>query len=139
MHEQLEASSTAGQSGGVNVHGGTVNTAGGDFIGRDKIIYNQDPTLILALTEAFAEKLGASNEKRIGAEAKAAEIATKLNFTTEAVIGFFQILGREAVPIEQLQPKLAEIAAHYQQAKGRLAAIRISAFHASQHASTMAS
>jgi hypothetical protein len=35
---EMRKSSTGGQIGGVNIHGGTVSTQGGDIIGRDKIV-----------------------------------------------------------------------------------------------------
>lgn len=42
---------TGSQSGGVNIHGGTVSTGGGDIIGRDKIVLEE---ALRPLTEAIS-------------------------------------------------------------------------------------
>jgi hypothetical protein len=42
-----------GQSGGVNIQGGTVNTGGGDIIGRDKIV-DQVGEALRPLTEVIS-------------------------------------------------------------------------------------
>ena len=64
-----------GQSGGVNISGGTVN-AGGDIVGRDKITYNEIPRA--QLDQAFhplAEAVGQHEEAKQKVEALKTEAA----------------------------------------------------------------
>jgi hypothetical protein len=63
---------TGNQSGGVNIHGGTVNTGGGDIIGRDKIINQRSSEEALRpLTELIS---AAPPEKRGEVLAKLEEL-----------------------------------------------------------------
>ena len=71
------------------------------------------PAELIHLVEIFSQQIATSNEARTQAEARAAELATQLGFTREAVIGFFRILGEQEVPLEQIPTKLAEIAGRY--------------------------
>jgi hypothetical protein len=68
------------QSGGVNIHGGTVNTAGGDIVGHDKVVHQgtsseQLEAALRPLTEAIST---ASPEKRAEAKGTLEELKSEL-------------------------------------------------------------
>jgi tetratricopeptide (TPR) repeat protein len=65
------------------------------------------------LIEVFSQQIAVSNEARVQAEVRVAELATQLGFTREAVISFFQIVGEQDVPFEKVPLKLNEIAARH--------------------------
>jgi hypothetical protein len=65
-------------------------------------INKQDPAVLSAMTKTFADQMTATTEARAKAEAKAAELATKLGFTSSAVAEFFKILGEQNVPEEKI-------------------------------------
>jgi len=81
----------------------------------------QDPAVLQMLVTTFTQELSNTQAERAAAEAKAAEIATELKFTTAAVIGFFQTLGQQSVPPEQLSQKLAQIANQFEATRQHLA------------------
>ena len=56
-------------------------------------INQQDPAVLAAMAKVFADQMSATAEARAKAEARAAELAVKLGFTTSAVSEFFRILG----------------------------------------------
>jgi hypothetical protein len=63
------------QSGGVNIHGGTVNTGGGDITGRDKIVNQQISHELEEALRPLFEAIGAApQEKRDEALAKLGEL-----------------------------------------------------------------
>lgn len=63
------------QSGGVNIHGGTVNTSGGDIVGRDKIVNQAASREIEDALRPLAEAIRAAPpEKRAEALAKLEEL-----------------------------------------------------------------
>jgi starch phosphorylase len=70
--------------------------------------------------EVFSHHIAVGDEARAKAEARAAELGTKLGFTQEAVIGFFRIVGEQDVPLEMVPVKLAEIAARYRDLQTRV-------------------
>lgn len=85
--------------------------------GRDVHIGASSAELI-RLTEVFSSQIGVSTEALAKAEARAAELATQLGFTVEAVIGFFRTIGEREVPREKVPSKLAEIAAQHRGGPG---------------------
>jgi hypothetical protein len=56
--------STENQSGGVNIHGGTVNTEGGDIVGRDKVMTKNDRHLIEEALGPLSETISTLSEER---------------------------------------------------------------------------
>jgi hypothetical protein len=72
----MAENSTGAQSGGVNIHGGTVTTGGGDIVGRDKVVNQgssrqQLEAVLRPLSEAINS---APAEKRPEALAKLEEL-----------------------------------------------------------------
>jgi hypothetical protein len=63
------------RSGGVNIHGGTVNTGGGSIVGRDMITNQGSARELQEALRPIADVIGsASAEKRVEALAKLEEI-----------------------------------------------------------------
>jgi tetratricopeptide (TPR) repeat protein len=93
--------------------------AGGSITGST-ITVGMPPAQVQALVVTFTRQLGVAAEARAKAEAQAAQLATQLGFTREAVIGFFGILGEQEVPLERMPTKLGEIAQRYQGLLARL-------------------
>jgi hypothetical protein len=92
--------------------GGTTTQIGDIRAGRDVNI-GASPAELIRLTEVFSNQIGVSTEALAKAEARAADLATQLGFTAEAVIGFFRTIGEQEVPLEKVPAKLAEIAAQH--------------------------
>jgi hypothetical protein len=92
--------------------GGAITTTqiGDVRAGRD-IHIGASPAELIRLTEVFSNQIGVSTEALGKAEARAADLATQLGFTVEAIIGFFRTVGEQEVPREKVPAKLAEIAA----------------------------
>ena len=86
-------------------------------------INKQDPAVLAAMTKTFADQMTATTEAKAQAEAKAAELATKLGFTSAAVGEFFKTLGEQAVPEEKVPVRLIEVATHFAQTRDALAAL----------------
>jgi hypothetical protein len=67
------------QSGGVNIHGGTVDTGSGDIVGRDNIVsqdfFRELEAILRPLTEAIS---AAPQEKRAEAMAKLDELKKEM-------------------------------------------------------------
>src|ERR1700737_1869023 len=82
-------------------------------ITHSPITFGLKPDEQLRMVEAFSQQITVTSEARAKAEARAAELATQLGFTREAVIGFFRIVGEQDVPLEQMPTKLGEIAARH--------------------------
>src|SRR5215813_3620250 len=101
---------------------------------RDSTINNtinkQDPAVLAAMAKTFADQMVATAEARAQAEAKAAELATKLGFTSAAVVEFFRILGDQDVPEEKVPARLVEVATHFAQTREALAALEPDDAHA---------
>jgi len=97
------------ESIGVAVEGSVSNTTINNTVTR------QDPAVLAAMAKTFADQMAASTEARALAEAKAAELATQLGFTSAALTEFFRILGEQNVPPEQMPKRLIEIATNYKQ------------------------
>ena len=118
-------SSTATESiiiqGSVGAHSPIQNT-----------INKQDPAVLAAMTKTFADQMAATTEARVKAEAKAAELAQKLGFTSTAVAEFFKILGEQNVPDEKIPARLIEIATHFAQTRDELAALEPDDPHAAE-------
>jgi tetratricopeptide (TPR) repeat protein len=118
-------SSTATESiiiqGSVGAHSPIQNT-----------INKQDPAVLEAMTKTFADQMAATAEARAKAEAKAAELAQKLGFTSNAVAEFFKILGEKNVPDENIPALLIEIATHFAQTRDELAALEPDDPHAAE-------
>ena len=87
------------------------------------IVNQQDPATLAALSKTFADQMAVSAEARAKAEAHAAELASKLGFTSSAVSEFFKILGEQNVPDEKIPTRLIEIATHFTQTQAELAAL----------------
>jgi TolB-like protein len=94
--------------GGVS----TTTQIGDVRAGRD-IHIGASPAELIRLTEVFSNQIGVSTEALGKAEARAADLATQLGFTVEAIIGFFRTVGEQEVPREKVPAKLAEIAAQH--------------------------
>src|SRR6185312_7138426 len=71
-------------------------------------VNQENPATLALLAKALGDK-DVSEEHRRQAEAKAAELATKLGFTTAAVTEFFKILGEQNVSEEKIPARLVEI------------------------------
>jgi tetratricopeptide (TPR) repeat protein len=95
-------------------------------------INKQDPTVLAAMAKTFADQIAATTEAKAQAEAKAAELATKLGFTSAAVVEFFKILGEQDVPEEKAPARLIEIATHFAQTRAELAALEPDDAHAAE-------
>jgi hypothetical protein len=72
------------------------------------------------MTKTFADQMAASAEARAKADARAADLAAKLGFTSSAVAEFFTILGQQNVPDEKIPARLIEIATHFAQTQKKL-------------------
>ena len=99
-------------------------------------IYNtvnkQDPALLAAMAKTFADQMATTTEAQSQAEAKAAELATKLGFTSAAVVEFFKILGEQNVPEEKIPARLIEVATHFTQTRDAVAVLEPDDPHASE-------
>jgi hypothetical protein len=114
----------------IKAAGVTITTTEGIGIGGSvtnstiqNTVIKQDPVLLAAITKTFADQMAATTEARAKAEAKAAELAQKLGFTSSAVAKFFKILGDQNVPEEKIRERLSEIATHFAQTRDELAAL----------------
>lgn len=85
-------------------------------------VNQENPTTLALLTKALSDK-DVSEEHRRQAEAKTAELAQKLGFTSTAAAEFFKILGEQNVPDEKIPARLIEIATHFAQTRDELAAL----------------
>ena len=92
-------------------------------------VNQENPATLAMLTKALSDK-DVSEEYRRGAEAKTAELATKLGFIKAAVTEFFKILGETDVPEEKIPARLVEIASHFAQTRDELAALAPDDAHA---------
>jgi hypothetical protein len=95
-------------------------------------INKQDPAVLAAMAKTFADQLAATTEAKAQAEARAAELATKLGFTSTAVVEFFKILGEQDVPEDKAPTRLIEIATHFAQTRDELAALEPDDPHAAE-------
>ena len=90
------------------------------------IVNKQNPATLAILAKALSDK-NISEEHRHQAEAEAAKLARQLdlsNVTTQAVVGFLRVLGRQPdLKLEEVPAKMAEITANYLQMQARLAAL----------------
>jgi tetratricopeptide (TPR) repeat protein len=94
-------------------------------------VNHENPATLALLTKALSDK-DASEEHRRQAEAKAAELATKLGFTSAAVVEFFKILGEQSVPDEKVPVRLIDVATHFAQTRDELAALEPDDPHAAE-------
>ena len=108
----------------VNIEGSVSNST------IQNTVIKQDPAVLAAMVKTFADEMAATTEARAQAEAKAAELATKLGFTKAAVTEFFKILGETDVPEEKIPARLVEIASHFAQTRDELAALAPDDAHA---------
>jgi tetratricopeptide (TPR) repeat protein len=115
----VEAASTSGTAIESIVIEGSVS--GGSTI--NNTINKQDPAVLAAMTKTFADQMAASSEAKAQAEGKAAELATKLGFTSAAVVEFFKILGEQDVPEQKVPARLIEVALHFAQTRDALATL----------------
>jgi tetratricopeptide (TPR) repeat protein len=86
-------------------------------------INSADPAALAAIAKTFANEMAATAMARAQAEARAAELATKLGFTSAAVGEFFRIVGKNDVPLEKVPERLSEIAQHFARTRDTLAAL----------------
>ena len=115
-----ESYTNPGNFGGGVLFQGSPPSDAGQIAGT--IINNENPEILKLLVQVATEK-GAFEERRRVAEAKAEEFATKLGFTSAAVIEFFRILGEQHVPEEKLKDRLVEIATRFATTRDVLAAL----------------
>src|SRR5215469_12098032 len=95
------------------------SVSGGSTI--NNTINKQDPAVLAAMAKTFADQIAATTEAKARADAKATELATKLGFTSAAVVEFFKILGEQDVPEEKIPARLTEVATHFAQTRDALA------------------
>jgi tetratricopeptide (TPR) repeat protein len=119
MADPCAGQPTVTAPGGVAV-GGSIENSPISII--NKTVNQENPAALALLAKALSDK-DASEERRHQAEAKAAELAQKLGFTTSAVAEFFKILGEKNVPEEKIPVRLTEIATHFAQTRDELAAL----------------
>jgi TolB-like protein len=93
--------------------GAIATTQIGDVTAGRDIHFGASPTELIRLTEVFSKQIGVSTEALAKAEARAADVATQLGFTVEAVIGLFRTVGEQGVPLEKVPARLAEIVAQH--------------------------
>ncbi len=111
---------------GVAVGGSVSNSTINNTVNK------QDPAVLAAMTKIFADQMAVTTEARAKAEAKAAEVAQKLGFTSTAVAEFFKILGEQNVPEEKIPVRLIEIATHFAQTRDELATLEPDDPHAAK-------
>ncbi len=141
----FEESST--QASGVDILG-NVGSAG-DIVGRDKTVHvvqsgassitninkvfnQQDPAVLAETVKFFTREVTALTEAKIKAEAKAAELAAKLGFTSDAVAAVFKVVGKKDVPEESVSASLIEFATDYARVRDALAALKPDNPHAAE-------
>jgi len=95
------------------------------------MINQENPETLKLLGDTLGAK-DASEEKRREAEARAAELAAKLGFTSSAVNEFFKILGEQNLPDEKVPVRLIEIATHFAATRDQLAALEPDDAHAAE-------
>src|SRR5215472_13160575 len=66
-----------------------------------------EDTLGTMVEDAYVNHVPVTEHRR-QAEGKAAELATKLGFTSAAVVEFFKVLGEQSVPEEKVPARLIE-------------------------------
>ncbi len=120
----------AGLPGSVKAAGGSPTATEGIAIAGpvsnstiNNTVNKQDPVVLAAMTKIFADQMAATAEARAKAEAKAAELAQQLGFTSSAVGEFFKILGEQNVSAEKIPARLIEVATHFAQTRDELAAL----------------
>jgi tetratricopeptide (TPR) repeat protein len=103
--------------------GAGARVAQGENITIIETLNKVDLTKLPEFIKAFTDREAISKELLDEATRKRDEIAADLKFTHGAVEGFFQTLGEQNVPPEQLKPKLIEIASQFEEARQRLATL----------------
>ena len=101
---------------GIGIGGSVANST------INNTVNQENPATLAMLAKALSDK-DISEEHRREAEAKAAELATKLGFTKAAVTEFFKTLGETDVPEEKIPARLVQIASHFAQTRDELAAL----------------
>jgi tetratricopeptide (TPR) repeat protein len=94
-------------------------------------VNHENPATLKLLAKILSEK-DVSEDRQREAEAKTAELAQKLGFTSSAVTEFFKILGMQDVPEEQVPTRLIEIATHFAETRSQLAALEPDDPHAAE-------
>ncbi len=89
-----------------------------------------DPAVLAAITKIFADQMAAGGEARANADARAADLAGRLGFTTAAVTEFFKTLGERNVSDENVPARLIEIATQFARARVELGPLDPSDPHA---------
>jgi tetratricopeptide (TPR) repeat protein len=98
--------------------------AGGDIKNNTINQINKvDLTNLPEFVKVFSDREKANQQQLADATKARDEIAASLNINQGAVDGFFQTLGEQKVPPEQLKAKLTEIASQFEVARQRLAAL----------------
>ena len=120
-----KAASTSTISESISIEGSVSNST------INNTVIHENPDTLALLAKALSDK-DASEEHRRQAEGKAAELATKLGFTSAAVSEFFRILGEQNVPEEKIPARLIEIATHFTQTRDELAALETDEPHAAE-------
>jgi tetratricopeptide (TPR) repeat protein len=101
---------------GIGIGGSVANST------INNTVNQENPATLAMLAKALSDK-DISEEHRREAEAKAAELATKLGFTKAAVTEFFKTLGETDVLEEKIPARLVQIASHFAQTRDELAAL----------------
>jgi tetratricopeptide (TPR) repeat protein len=120
----MAASATTSATEGIAIGGTVANSQ------ITNTVNQEDPVVLAAMTKTFADQMAASAEARAKADARAADLAAKLGFTSSAVAEFFTILGEQNVPDEKIPARLIEIATHFAQTQNEVAALEPSDPHA---------
>jgi tetratricopeptide (TPR) repeat protein len=121
---RMAASATTSATEGIAIGGSVANSQ------ITNPVNQEDPVVLAAMTKTFADQMAASAEARAKADARAADLAAKLGFTSSAVAEFFTILGQQNVPDEKIPARLIEIATHFAQTQNEVAALEPSDPHA---------
>ncbi|HEY0419533.1 MAG TPA: hypothetical protein VGC80_08435, partial [Acetobacteraceae bacterium] len=103
-------------SGPVSAQQTRIEAPGGvaaQSITNSPITFGLKPDEQIRLVEVFSQQISVSSDARAKAEARAAELGSRLGVTQQAVIGFFRIVGEQDVPQDQIEVKLVEIVARH--------------------------
>src|SRR5437762_4565837 len=118
-----KAASTSIISESIGIGGSVSNST------INNTVNHENPATLALLTKALSDK-DASEEHRRKAEVKAAELATKLGFTSAAVVEFFRILCEQDVSEEKVPARLIEVAIHFAQTRDALVTLEPDDAHA---------
>jgi tetratricopeptide (TPR) repeat protein len=121
---QQGAPAGTGQGSVIEQHSAGANSTNIGVINGQVTINNADPSVLAAMAKTFADQISATAEAKAKAQAQAADLAEKLGVTASAVSEFFRILGEQNVPQDKIAERLLQIANHFKDTQGELAALQ---------------